>query len=101
MIGCLVNEKRRGQTMHLGCLPDLNLPFPKMVDAVAGIGLKHVQIGSMAFGDLTPAQVRAECRRGGVAVSSMWAGGIYPGMTDAAEIERGLAELEAKLVERI
>ena len=83
--------------MHLGCLPPLKLPFPQLLDAVASVELKHVGVSPQAFGDLTPSQVRAECRRSGVAVSSMWARGIRPGMTDPAEIERGLAALEETL----
>ena len=58
--------------MHLGCIPALSLPFPQLVDAVASVGLKHVCVSQRAFGDLTPSQVRAECRRSGVAVSAMF-----------------------------
>ena len=85
--------------MHLGCIPQLNVPFPQLVDEVAAIGLKHVCVGQRAFGDLTPGQVRAECLRAGVALSAMWAwqGVIKPGMTDPAEIEQGLAKLEETL----
>jgi sugar phosphate isomerase/epimerase len=83
--------------MHLGCIPELSLPFPELVDAVAGVGLKHVCVSPKAFGDLTPGQVRAECRRSGVAVSAMWGDGIRPGMTDPAEIAQGLAQLEGTL----
>jgi sugar phosphate isomerase/epimerase len=83
--------------MHLGCMPELSLPFPELVDAVAAVGLRHVCVSQKAFGDLTPSQVHAECRRSGVAVSAMWGGGIHPGMKDPAEIERGLAKLEETL----
>lgn len=83
--------------MHLGCLPKLERPFPELVDAVASIGLKHIGVARTAFGDLTPSQVRAECRRSGVAVSSMWVRGLRPGMTDPAEIEQGLATFEETL----
>jgi sugar phosphate isomerase/epimerase len=83
--------------VHLGCLPSLKAPLPELLDAVASVGLRHVGLSPQAFGDLTPARVRAECRRSGVAVSSMWARGVRPGMTDPAEIERGLAALEETL----
>jgi sugar phosphate isomerase/epimerase len=85
--------------MHLGCIPQLNVPFPELVDQVAALGLRHVCVGQRAFGDLTAGQVRAECRRAGVALSAMWAwqGVIKPGMTDPAEIEQGLAKLEETL----
>src|SRR5688572_7674088 len=85
--------------MHLGCLPQLDLPLPKLLDAVAGIGLKHVGLGQKAFADLTPDQAKAECRRAGVAVSSMGMllGGIKPGMKEPAEIEQGLRILEDTL----
>src|SRR5688500_1749427 len=85
--------------MHLGSIPQLSVPFPELVDAVAALGLKHVCVGQKAFGDLTPGQVQAECRRAGVAVSAMWAwpGVVKPGMKDPAEIEQGLAKLEETL----
>src|SRR5688572_29696876 len=85
--------------MHLGCIPQLTLPFPELVDAVAGIGLKHVCVGQRAFDDLTPRQVQAECRRAGVAVSAMWAwpGVIKPGVKEPSEIEQGRAKLEETL----
>ena len=83
--------------MHLGCMPQLKAPFPELVDAVASIEVKHICVSPPAFGELTPSQVRAECRRAGVAVSAMWARGVRPGMTDPAEIEQGLAALEQTL----
>ena len=85
--------------MHLGCIPQLSVPFPELVDALAGVGLKHVCVGQKAFEGVTPSQVQAECRRAGVAVSAMWVwpGAIKPGMKDAAEIEQGLAKLEETL----
>jgi sugar phosphate isomerase/epimerase len=59
--------------------------------------VKHICVSTPTFGDLSPSQVRAECRRSGVAVSAMWARGVRPGMTDPAEIEQGLAALEATI----
>src|SRR5262245_65719098 len=87
--------------MHLGCIPQLSVPFPKPVDEVASIGLTHACVGQRAVGDLTAGQVLAECRRAGVGLSAMWArpGAIKPGPVMATKAL--LAEPERPTDEQI